>query len=232
MPNEFRSSVARLTSNSIDGLEGLTAELQELQDFLKSEVERVQGDIESALAGIKIIIETIAPWKSTRCLAGVANQRPPCSCGPGGEYRGRAIASLRPDPGLVARGLLGICARRNELLLDLLVNPAQPFLGARGAILRLRKLRLQLLDAILGGAQLDGNPVRQAHGAVAVFVRQGGGLLQQRNDRFSGLIQRIAVTTRRFVLGRELHDLLGYVGRARVLVSLPTVSALRMVIEA
>jgi hypothetical protein len=60
----IRSSVARLTSNSIDGLEGLTSELQELQEFLKSEVERVQGEIESALAGIKIIIETIAPWKS------------------------------------------------------------------------------------------------------------------------------------------------------------------------
>jgi hypothetical protein len=61
----IRSSVARLTSNSIDGLEGLTSELQELQKFLNSEVQRVQGEIESALAGIKIIIETIAPWKST-----------------------------------------------------------------------------------------------------------------------------------------------------------------------
>jgi len=63
--DRIRSSVARLTANSIDGLEGLTSELQELQNFLKSEVERVQGEIESALAGIKIIIETIAPWKST-----------------------------------------------------------------------------------------------------------------------------------------------------------------------
>jgi hypothetical protein len=61
----IRSSVARLTSNSIDGLEGLTSELQGLQEFLKSEVERVQSEIESALAGIKIIVETIAPWKST-----------------------------------------------------------------------------------------------------------------------------------------------------------------------
>jgi hypothetical protein len=61
----IRSSVARLTSNSIDGLQGLTSELQELQRFLNSEVERVQGQIESALAGIKIIIETIAPWKSS-----------------------------------------------------------------------------------------------------------------------------------------------------------------------
>jgi hypothetical protein len=61
----IRSSVARLTSVSIDGLEGLTSELQALQTLLKSEVERVQGEIESALSGIKIIMETIAPWKST-----------------------------------------------------------------------------------------------------------------------------------------------------------------------
>jgi len=62
-PERIRSSVARLTSNSIEGLEGLSSELQTLQKFLKSEVERVQGEIESALAGIKIIIDTIAPWK-------------------------------------------------------------------------------------------------------------------------------------------------------------------------
>jgi len=58
------SSVARLTSNSINGLEGLSSELQQLQEFLKSEVGRVHGEIESALAGMKIIVETIAPWKT------------------------------------------------------------------------------------------------------------------------------------------------------------------------
>lgn len=63
--DRIRSSVARLTSNSIEGLEGLSTELQALQRFLNSEVERVQGEIESALAGIKIIVDTIAPWKST-----------------------------------------------------------------------------------------------------------------------------------------------------------------------
>ncbi len=62
--DRIRSSVARLTATSIEGLGGLTSELQELQQFLKSEVDRVQGDIENALAGIKIIMETIAPWKS------------------------------------------------------------------------------------------------------------------------------------------------------------------------
>src|SRR5215831_12744434 len=64
----IRASVARLTSSSINGLEGLSAELQELQNFLNSEVERVQGHIDSALAGIKIIVETIAPWQSTLAM--------------------------------------------------------------------------------------------------------------------------------------------------------------------
>ena len=58
------SSVARLTSNSINGLEGLSSELQQLQEFLKSEVGRVHGEIESAMAGMKIIVETIGPWKT------------------------------------------------------------------------------------------------------------------------------------------------------------------------
>jgi hypothetical protein len=60
---KIRASVVRLTANSVDGLEWLSFELQHLQTFLMSEVERVQGEIESALAGVKIIIETIAPWK-------------------------------------------------------------------------------------------------------------------------------------------------------------------------
>ena len=71
----IRTSVARLTSNSIDELKGLTSELQELQGFLKSEVERVEGEIENALAGIKIIIETIAPWKSITEAVAPANNR-------------------------------------------------------------------------------------------------------------------------------------------------------------
>jgi len=68
----IRSSIARLTSNSIDELEKLTSELEELQEFLKSETGRVQREIESVLAGIGIIIETIAPWKT----ASTANARP------------------------------------------------------------------------------------------------------------------------------------------------------------
>lgn len=65
----IRGSIARLTSNSIDELEKLTGELGELQEFLKSETGRVQREIDSVLAGIGIIVETIAPWKT----AGVAN---------------------------------------------------------------------------------------------------------------------------------------------------------------
>ncbi len=60
----IRSSVARLTSTSINELEGLTSELNALQEFLKSETDRVQREVESALAGLRIIIETISPWKS------------------------------------------------------------------------------------------------------------------------------------------------------------------------
>ena len=59
----IRSAVARLTSNSIDGLAALSSELQDLQKFLHSEVQRVQGEIDSALAGINIIIETLEPLK-------------------------------------------------------------------------------------------------------------------------------------------------------------------------
>ena len=60
----IRSSLARLTSSSMESLEGLTSELHDLQKFLKTEVARVQSEIDNALAGIKIIVETIAPWKS------------------------------------------------------------------------------------------------------------------------------------------------------------------------
>ena len=65
----IRSLVARLTSNSIDELEGLgsdlTSAVRELQEFLKSDGERVQREIvnyahltETTLAAIKNIIET------------------------------------------------------------------------------------------------------------------------------------------------------------------------------
>src|SRR5262245_25552770 len=72
------SCVVRLTSNSIDGrLEGLSFELRQLQTFLKSEVEQVQSEIVSALPGIKIIIETIAPWvRAVRAGANIETALP------------------------------------------------------------------------------------------------------------------------------------------------------------
>jgi len=82
----IRASVARLTSNSIDGLEGLTSELQELQRFLHSEAQRVQGEIDSALAGIKIIIETIAPWKSSPVSPAPPTSARAVRAGPGSKY--------------------------------------------------------------------------------------------------------------------------------------------------
>ena len=67
----IRSSIARLTSNSTDELEKLISKLQELQEFLKSETSRVQGEIANVLDGVGIIIEAIAPWKTD----GAANNR-------------------------------------------------------------------------------------------------------------------------------------------------------------
>jgi hypothetical protein len=58
------SSVAQLTSSSIEGLENLTSELHDLQKFLKTEVARVQSELDNAMAGIKVIMEAIAPLRS------------------------------------------------------------------------------------------------------------------------------------------------------------------------
>jgi chemotaxis protein histidine kinase CheA len=60
----FNSSVVRLTTNSMDELHKLVSELQKMQEFLKSEVDSVQRQIDSAVAGINIIVEAIGPWKS------------------------------------------------------------------------------------------------------------------------------------------------------------------------
>lgn len=71
----IRSAIARLTSNSIDELEKLTSELEKLQEFLKSETARVQGEIGNVLAGVEVIVEAIAPWKSAGGAASAANVR-------------------------------------------------------------------------------------------------------------------------------------------------------------
>jgi hypothetical protein len=69
------SSIALFTSKSIKELEGLTVELLGLQKFLNSETERVQRDIDNALAGLKVIIDTIAPWMNTRPAGFIQEQR-------------------------------------------------------------------------------------------------------------------------------------------------------------
>jgi hypothetical protein len=71
----IRSSIARLTSNSTSELEKLISELEALQEFLKSEIGRVQVEIESVLDGIKIIVEAISPWKTADVAAQVQNTR-------------------------------------------------------------------------------------------------------------------------------------------------------------
>jgi hypothetical protein len=63
-----------------------------------------------------------------------------------------AVLAIRA--GLLTRRLFGACSSRENLFLDLLVNPDQPFLGAHGATLRLLDLHLQLIDAVLGDVQL------------------------------------------------------------------------------
>jgi hypothetical protein len=65
----IRTSIARLTSNSIGELEGLASELQKLDEFIKFETERIQRDIDSLLSGIKIIVETISPWKRSASVS-------------------------------------------------------------------------------------------------------------------------------------------------------------------
>jgi len=73
----IRCSIAKLTSTSTSELEKLITELEALQDFLKSESKRVQGDIESVLDGIKIIVEAISPWKIASVVAGDQNSTRP-----------------------------------------------------------------------------------------------------------------------------------------------------------
>jgi hypothetical protein len=68
-----KSSLAQLTSSSIEKLDELISEIQEMREFLKSEGERVQREIGNyaelsqsvALALTKIKADTICPWKGT-----------------------------------------------------------------------------------------------------------------------------------------------------------------------
>ena len=64
----------------------------------------------------------------------------------------------------------------------------------------------ELLDAVLGHAQLTDDLSGELGGALAVLVRKAGGLLQHGDQRPPSLVGRIP--TRR-VLGRKLAGLLG-----------------------
>ena len=87
-----------------------------------------------------------------------------------------------------------------EFLFDVLVDSDQPLLGtlsallgALGPVLVVAHIRFELADPLLGNAQLHGELVRQIHGAVAIAARRLGRLLQQRDDRLPGTIDRIVV---------------------------------------
>jgi hypothetical protein len=74
------SSLARLTSNSVDRLDRLMSEIQEMREFLISEGERVQREVANyaqlnqsvALTATKIKTETVGTWKSS-AIAGEAH---------------------------------------------------------------------------------------------------------------------------------------------------------------
>jgi hypothetical protein len=90
----IRTSIGRLTSNSIGELEGLASELQKLDEFIKYETDRIQRDIDSLLSGIKIIVETISPWKrqATVATTGVGPARAVFAGGRGREDARRSSA--------------------------------------------------------------------------------------------------------------------------------------------
>ena len=66
--------------------------------------------------------------------------------------------------------------RIEELLFDVLVDPRQPFLGALRAIVKVVGIRLELPDALLGGAQLHRKLVRELSRTLmtSVEMRQIG----------------------------------------------------------
>jgi hypothetical protein len=70
--DRMRTMVGRITAHSLQELEALAAELEEVREFLKAESERVQREIanhaqlnKSTLSAIRNITETIGPWKNT-----------------------------------------------------------------------------------------------------------------------------------------------------------------------
>ena len=121
----FNSSVARLTSNSIDELHKLVSELQKMQEFLKSEVDSVQRQIDSAVAGINIIVETIGPWKS---IAG-SQTLPPGTRNVRAGGTGGPILSNEFESGSNGRGVPRATVFRTKSVVRLLLRCTSPFVA-------------------------------------------------------------------------------------------------------
>ena len=79
-----------------------------------------------------------------------------------------------------------------EAVLDLRVDAVHPFLGADGAILVVADVAFQLRDAVFRFAQLQRELVRDVHGALAVLLRHVDRVLQHRDDRLAGAVERVA----------------------------------------
>ena len=138
------SAVARLTSSSIEGLENLTSELHEMQKSLKTEVARVQSEVDNAMAGIKIIMEAIAPLRSLRSgpaanISAPLHQAPPLT--PSAE-------SVEFEPGAADHQIpleihkLGLSDNQLEVIMrtakPMAEEKCQEFLQRVAAILALR----------------------------------------------------------------------------------------------
>src|ERR1700675_141810 len=71
------------------------------------------------------------------------------------------------------RGLTG-----DQLIFDLALDPLQPFFGACRAFAVMRDDCFELLDTVLGRAQLTDDLGGELGRAFAILVREAGGLLQ------------------------------------------------------
>jgi predicted RNase H-like nuclease (RuvC/YqgF family) len=77
----FNSSVARLTSNSIDGLQGLVSELQKMQEFLNSEVDKVQRQNRQRLGRNQYYRRNDWPVEKHRSFTNTSVRRSQCPRG-------------------------------------------------------------------------------------------------------------------------------------------------------
>ena len=71
-PEGLTSVIGRISGHSVQEIDSLISELQQVRSFLRAEGERLQRDLtryaemnQSALASVKIINEAIGPWKSS-----------------------------------------------------------------------------------------------------------------------------------------------------------------------